>query len=497
MSLDTDERAGSAVSGKGDEPIDGLDGTVRVAPGQLFGSIYAFFYNKRVGLVLILLTGLFALIGVLFPQAPSGVLDDPASKQAWLESVRPTFGGWTDIVATLGFFSVFSSIPFVVLMVLLAISTLACTFHRVPLLYKTAFHPHTRVSAEFFNRARLASSFTSPVPVDAMVATIKADARSNRVRVIEDERGPGRNLYTDKWHLAPFGTAVAHVGMVVIMAGFLLSSLTGFRDDQFTLTIGHPTEVGHGTGLVAEAKSFTDSYYDNGTPKDYVTDLVLTRDGQEVARQEVRVNEPLTYDGVMFHQAYFGIAAVMQVTDAQGQVVFHDGVPLEWTTQDGSMTYGVLDVPGHDLELFVIGSASGRTDTGIAPGQMRVEVYPSDGDVPLGTAILDQGGYVSVDGLTYTFEREQQFTGLLVKRDPGTGVVWLGSALLVLGTCLTMFLRHHRIWFRVTETGDGGSLVQLASPDRQDATFARRFDEISARLSDKVSVPQGRSNADA
>ena len=55
MSLDTDERAGSAVSGKGDEPIDGLDGTVRVAPGQLFGSIYAFFYNKRVGLVLILL----------------------------------------------------------------------------------------------------------------------------------------------------------------------------------------------------------------------------------------------------------------------------------------------------------------------------------------------------------------------------------------------------------------------------------------------------------
>ena len=76
-------------------------------------------------------------------------------------------------------------------------------------------------------------------------------------------------------------------------------------------------------------------------------------------------------------------------------------------------------------------------------------------------------------------------------------MVWLGSALLVLGTCLTMFLRHHRIWFRVTETDDGGSLVHLASPDRQDATFARRFDEISARLSDKVSVPQGRSNADA
>ncbi|MDI9628435.1 MAG: cytochrome c biogenesis protein ResB [Acidobacteriota bacterium] len=496
MSLDTDERTGPAATGKGDDPVDGLDGTLSVAPAKLFGSIYAFFYNKRVGLVLILLTGLIALIGVLFPQAPSGVMDDPASRQAWLESVRPTFGGWSEIMATLGFFNVFSSIPFVVLMVLLAVSTMACTFHRVPLLYKTAFHPHTRVSAEFFNRARLNSSFTSPGSVDEMIATIKADARSNRARVIEDERGPGRNLYTDKWHLAPFGTAAAHIGIVVIMAGFLLSSLTGFRDDQFTLTIGHPTEVGHGTGLVAEAKSFVDSYYDNGAPKDYVTDLVLTRDGQQVARQEVRVNEPLSYDGIMFHQAYFGVAAVMQITDAHGQVIFRDGVPLEWTTKDGSMTYGVLQVPGHDRELFVIGSASGRTDTGIAPGQMRIEVYPGGEDVPLGTAILDQGGYVDVDGLTYTFEREQQFTGLLVKRDPGVGVVWLGSALLILGTCLTLLLRHHRIWFRVTETDDG-SLVQMASPDRQDATFARRFGELAAKLSDKMSGPQGRINPDA
>ena len=48
-------------------------------------------------------------------------------------------------------------------------------------------------------------------------------------------------------------------------------------------------------------------------PKDYVTDLVLSVDGREVARQDVRVNDPLRYDGVMFHQAHFGIAAVMEI----------------------------------------------------------------------------------------------------------------------------------------------------------------------------------------
>ncbi len=486
MSLDIEERT--------DEPVDGLDGAVHLAPTQFLRSIYALFYNKRFGLFLILAAGLLGLFGVLFPQAPAGVLDDPQRRLAWLESVRPTYGGWTDIMASAGFFNLFSSIPFVIVMVLLALSIAACTTHRIPLLAQAAFRPHTRVTGEFFNRARLNASFTAAGASPEQVATqIKADAARNRSRVIEDDRGPGVNLYTDKWHLAPFGTAIAHLAFIVIMAGFLVSSFTGFRDNQFTLTVGRPAEVGHGTGLVAEAKSFSDTYYEDGTPKDYVTDLVLTKDGQQVAQQEVRVNEPLTYDGVMFHQAYFGVAGVIKIADASGQTIFHDGIPLEWTAQDGNLVYGVLEVPGHELELFVIGSASGRTGTGIQPGQMRLEVYPADQDTPLGTAIVDQGGQVEVEGLTYTFEREQQFTGLLVKRDPGAGIVWLGCALLVIGTCLTMFFRHHRIWFRITETEDG-SLVQLASPDRQDATFTRRFTEIGENLAAQLAEPQGRTS---
>lgn len=145
--------------------------------------------------------------------------------------------------------------------------------------------------------------------------------------------------------------------------------------------------------------------------------------------------------------------------------------------KDGSLSYGVVEIPGRDQELFVIGSASGRTGTGIEPGQMRIEVYPTGDDRPLGTAVLDQGGSVEVDGLSYSFEREQQFTGMLVKRDPGAGGL-VGFLLLVIGTCGTMLFRHHRIWIRVTDSDDGGSLVQLASPDRQDPSFTRQFAEV-------------------
>ncbi len=479
MSVDLGNGPRPAIT---DEPVDGLDGPTGVAPRQALHAVYAFFYNKKVGLVLILASGLLALFGVLFPQMPAGVRDNPASLDGWLASVRGSFGGWTEILNAVGLFNVFSSPVFLVVMALLALSIIACTTHRLPVLTQTAFHPHTKVTAEFFRRARLNDRFTTPRSLAETVEVIKADARAKRVRVIEDDRGPGANLYTDKWHLAPFGTVVAHAAFVVIMAGFVVSSLTGFRNDQFTLTIGHPTEVGYGTGLVAEAKSFSDTYYEDGSPKDYVTDLVLYSDGQQVARQEVRVNEPLKYDGVMFHQAFFGIAAVVQITDASGRAIFDGGVPLEWNTKDGSLSYGVLEVPGRDQELFVIGSASGRTGTGIEPGQIRIEVYPRGSDTPLGTAVLNQGGSVEVDGLSYTFEREQQYTGMIVKRDPGTGIVWFGFLLLIVGTCATMFFRHHRIWIRVTEEPEGGSLVQLASPDRQDPGFTRQFGEVSEGL---------------
>lgn len=480
MSVDTEDRS------RIDEPVDGLDGAVGFSPGLLWRTIYAFFYNKRFGLILILLTGLLSLFGVLFPQVPAGVRANPESFQAWLATVRGTFGGWTDFMATIGLFNMFSSIPFVIVMVLLALSIIACTTHRVPLLWQTAFHPHTRVTAAFFERARLNAQLNTELSPQAAIEIIEADARKSRVRVIADDRGPGLNLYTDKWHLAPFGTAVAHAAFVVIMAGFLLSSLVGFRNESFALTVDRPQEVGFGTGLVAEAKSFSDTYYDNGTPKDYVSDLVLTRDGQQVARQEVRVNEPLVFEGIMFHQAYFGVSAVMQIRDASGQVIYDGGIPLQYASPDRTINYGVIEVPGRSQELFVIGSASGQTGTGIAPGQMRIEVYPAGQGVPLGTAILDQGGMIEVDGYSYTFEREAQFTGIIVKKDPGAGVVWLGCAMLIIGTCATMFFRHHRIWFRVTEADGGGSLVQFASQDRQDTTFTRRFEELTASLADQL-----------
>ena len=80
----------------------------------------------------------------------------------------------------------------------------------------------------------------------------------------------------------------------------------------------------------------------------------------------------------------------------------------------------------------------------------------------------------TIAGLTYTFERESAFTGLMITRDPGVPWVWLGSALTVLGMCLTMMLKHRRVWARI-EPAASGATIALAAPERNDTLFERWF----------------------
>lgn len=475
MSDDTPRRTGTT---------NGLDEALDLSPGRFLHAIYALFHNKAFGLVLILLTGLLSLIGVLLPQKPPNIAGNPERQAAWLDKVRGGTGGWTSILDALGFFSMFSSIPFLVVMGLLAVSIIACTTHRIPVIWKAARHPHVRVKPRFFDVAGLRTRFVTSREPDDALDVIVADARRHGLRVIHDDKGPGRGAYLDRNAWMPFGTVLAHTAFVVIMAGFVVSSLTGFRDERFALTIGYPREVGHGTGLVAEATGFRDTYYENGAPKDYVADLVLRDGDKTVAQQEVRVNSPLSHAGFMFHQAYFGVAAVMRVTDASGAVVFEGGVPLEWTTQDKVFNYGHVTLPDQTV-MYVISPASGKVGRGIAPGQVRVELRRGEKTAPLTSTVIDMGVATPVGDFSFTFQREQQFTGMILRSDPGTGIVWAGFALLVVGTCMTMFFRHQRLWVRVSETAEG-TLVQMASPDRRDSGFTRFVTDMVERVSTQL-----------
>ncbi len=458
------------------EPVD-------ITPAELARRVLRLFHNKHFGLLLILAMGFLTLMGTLLQQAAEEVRGDPAAYADWLDSVRPRYGGWTGILDAAGMFAVFSSVWFKAVTILLALSIIACTLHRVPLLWQAARHPHTHVTSRFLDHGGAHAAVSLPVPPKEALARVDAALAGHRYRRVSEPRGPGLNLYADRFRFAPFGTAVAHTSFVIILLGVLVTTTAGFKDQQFAVTVGSRAEVGHGTGLAVEAREFTDVYHPSGAPKDYASDLVLYHDGVQVAQQVVRVNQPMRYDGVSFYQAFFGIATVVKVTDGRGATVFEGGVPLRWSSGDGSRSFGRFDIPGRGITAYVITAASGKIDPEIGAGQVQLEVHTQGeqaGDRPA-TALVSQGRSASLAGHTFTFERERQFTGLIVGRDPGAVWVWVGSGLMVLGLLLTLFFRHRRVWVRVEEA-PGGSRVRLASTERADSAFETWLHGLAAQV---------------
>ena len=468
-----------------DESLDGLDNGVSVTPSDVLDRIWRFFISMRTGLWLILGLGLLSLVGTLLAQAPAGMSSDPQAYASWLDSISSKYGGWTPVLDKLGFFSIFTSLWFKGVSVLLATSVLACSFNRAPRLWKVAVHPRTRMGESFFSHAALKANVHVPTGPDQALDDVRAALRSHHFRTItdtgDDADDDALSLYADRFRWGPFGTVTAHLSFVVILLGVFLSATTGFRDTQFTVPVGSKVQVGHGTGLSVEAKSFSDQYYDDGRPKDYASELVLYKDGVAVDEKTVRVNQPMTRDGVSFYQSFFGVAAAMQVKDPAGKSLFGESVPLVWASDDGTHTIGQFTMAAKGLSVYVIGAASGKPDPNIKAGQMQLEIHQAGKDEPIATEVVSQGKPTTIAGLEYTFERTRPFTGLIVARDPGAIFVWVGSTLLVVGLFLVFFFPHRRVWVRVRKSA-GGSEIRFASTMRRDSAFEPKFHQMVTEI---------------
>jgi cytochrome c biogenesis protein ResB len=72
---------------------------------------------------------------------------------------------------------------------------------------------------------------------------------------------------------------------------------------------------------------------------------------------------------------------------------------------------------------------------------------------------------------------------LEVVREPGQWLIIAGLALLTLGTCVTLYLSHRRIWFIVNPLAEGrADVVFGGGASRNREGFAREFESIRSTL---------------
>ncbi|HEY3334598.1 MAG TPA: cytochrome c biogenesis protein ResB [Candidatus Limnocylindrales bacterium] len=475
--------------------------------------LWHFLASMRFAMVLILALAFLGLIGSLIIQAPPGVLADPTGeqKQQWLNEIGqmgvpvvtwlhglPVIGSvvpdlrYKDVARpfdTLQLFQIFNSIYFRVVVAALVISTVACSVHRIPGMIRTATKPRIDVAPGFFEHAPQHEAIVVRRSPAETRSILEATLAGKRYRTLGVESDGAVSLYADRWRWAPFAGLVGHLSIVVILAGGIVGATMGYRESQFTIAEGATLPVAAEPGVTIQLLDFTDTYDTRtGAPSDYASTVVLYKDGTEVDRHVIRVNDPLRYGDTTFYQAFFGSAAVVTVKDATGATILSEGVPLAWRTTNDNRPIGSVSIPGTDNVAWIYGT-NGAGDTSIAPGQVRMEVYNGDG-ASVGEALLDQGKAGTVAGLTATFERESQFTGLNIGRDPGVGLVWLGSFLLFGGFVIRFTMPHKRLWARIVPRPNG-AVVGVASLGSKEVALGTEFESLVNDIRQALAAPAG------
>lgn len=471
-----------------DPAVAEADNRGRAATRGIFEALWDLLTSMRFSLVVTLGMALLGLVGTLVIQVPAGVEGDAAAKADWLAGVRPRFGGWTDVLDRLQFFSVFGSIWFRGLTAFLTISLIACMIQRAPGLWRTATKPRVTVGDGFFAHARERDAIIVRGESEDLAARVTGVLRKHHYRVLIEDDG-AVNFFADRFRWAPFGSLIGHLSIIVIFAGVIVGSIFGFRDNSFIIAEGSTVTVPTGEGLSIKLISFEDAYYtDTGAPSDYASELVLSRDGTEVGRHTARVNDPMRYGDLSFYQSFYGPAALMGVADADGTTLYSDGVPLAWETKDDGRKVGTFTIPSTDMVVWIVGTQGG-SDPLVKPGQIRVETYRASTGDPIDQVTIDQGVATRVSGLDFTFGREIQFTGLSVSRDPGTILVWLGSLLLIAGFTIGFSFPHRRLWGRLAIRPNGIGTLYVATPGRVSHDVDRAFTNLVTDLRAACAAP--------
>jgi cytochrome c biogenesis protein len=454
--------------------------------------------SVRTAILLISTLSLICLLGVYFIQAPGEVLNDPAAYAAWVQfNALPKYGSLTPIFDWLQFYTLFSSWYFILLLVLLSMSILVGgMLNRLPAIWQNFRHPLLRRSDKFYENALERGSFERE-DADALAWTTQTlRKRGYRVRSVVEASKTGNAhqeqqeevtyLYANKNSWATLATFVFHIALITLLLagacsqwhGFAPSSparsilpaplisltdnLADFTFDQAlpqgTSALVYPRGTPH--NLSFRANKFS-AIFDpkTGLATDYVTDLSVFQDGLLVAHSNhLRVNDPLAYNGVVFHQSSLIPSVNVTISDANGCLICNQAIVLDQTNNaPGNLQIDLnkgIPIAGTGLTLgaFFIHSSNLQMAQ-VAHPTILLTVGEPNGTIQQNDALrllTGQSGTTS-QGWKVTLNGAGEATVLLVTKDSGSTLIWPTAVLLILSLCATFYFPQRRIWLKIVK----------------------------------------------
>ncbi|WP_022920872.1 cytochrome c biogenesis protein ResB [Ornithinimicrobium pekingense] len=503
--------------------------------------------SMRTALFLLLLLALAAIPGSIFPQR--GV--DPVRVRRFFED-NPDLAPWLDRV---GMFDVYASPWFASIYLLLMVSLVGCIVPRSRQHWEAMRAQPPRTPARL-GRLPVHRSVVLDAAPDDVVAAARAELRRRRYRLRAEEDG-ARTVSGEKGYLKESGNLVFHLAVLGVIVSVAAGHLFGWRGEIIvkegeTVTTGpsafdtlhlgplvDPDDIPvyslqlNDLDVQFEAEAQGAQF---GQPRVFRGVATVQEDvsGSPSAprTEEFAVNDPLGISGTSVFLLGNGYAPVVNVRDADGQILFSDAVTF--LPQDNTYSSeGVIKVPGADPALGFVGgflptltfdpeigptsSFPDLVDPALVLAVFEGDLYPegrAQSVFSLDTESMDQvlqddgtpvsllirpGDELELAGDRGSIELETviRWGGLMVRHDPGRipALVFSGAALLGLG--LMLGVRRRRVFVRVTPAtgtpdpaGDGARHTEMTVAGLPKGTDPG-LDELVEQVLERIATASG------
>ncbi|MFS3129771.1 cytochrome c biogenesis protein ResB [Nocardioides sp. Bht2] len=311
--------------------------------------------SMRTALILLLLLALAAVPGSVIPQS-----DVDAMRANNWKADHPDL---TPIYEKLGLFSVYDSVWFSAIYLLLMVSLVGCILPRLRV-YWRGFRAAPPKAPRNLTRLPENASYTTDEPVEEVLARAEQVLRKRRFRVIAD----GDAISAERGYLREAGNLVFHASLLVVLAGVAMGSLMGYQGGVIVgkgasfsnnLTQYDDFKAGRMVGVdnldpfTFTVDDFEVEWIDDptnpryGMARKFVAPLTY-RDGSdgEEKTYDLRVNHPLKIGSTDVFLIGHGYSPVITIRDAEGNIATSGPTPFLPEDQATFTSFGVVKAPG-------------------------------------------------------------------------------------------------------------------------------------------------------
>jgi cytochrome c biogenesis protein len=440
-------------------------------------SLWDFFCSLKLTMFLLISLAVISIIGTVIPQG--------IPPEEYLAQISPAK---IKLYKALGFFDMYHSWWFILLLYLLTVNLIACSFKRLPHIWKIISQPVTTLSNTLEQSlTNVATIKTSDQPA-AVKERLAVFLTAEYATPVISEVDGAWHLFAQKTPWCRLSVYFVHLSIIVIFIGSIIGSLFGFKgyvnilEGESISKVMTRSEKEIDLGYSVRLEQFSMAKYPSGAPKEFKSILTVLENGKPVpdyTNVRVIVNDPLSYKGITFYQSSYGNAGnyYFTVTDINGSnpvsltvagqssVTLPDGSSLHVleATRDVSQFAKNVSGPAAQVELH---TANGKTEAFV--------VYANHPELNIQHAKQHGTGPV----IHYRGAEEKMYTGLQVAKDPGVEIVWLGCLLMIIGIYVAFFMSHRRIWIRIQD----GAVTIGGNASKNPAAFQQKFEGLVARL---------------